>query len=106
MCGEVLRLANERIPWHKRPGSKSVCQKSGIPAGGYDAVTAADVQAATLRAIRKLLVCPSCSDKEKLRNGVGSTIVCGACGTTGEVAEFLEKKAGVRVGDRQHRYGG
>ena len=112
-CGAVLTLPNDRLPYHKRPGSGLTCPSSGAIAEGYDAV-APDPQA-VLRAIIKNAVCPN--PKCGAMGHVVSTpaddpraatypLMCAACRTVGMISSFLKAKMKTASLPAYHRYKG
>ena len=111
-CGAVLRLDNDRVPWHKRAGTHVNCSQSGAAAESWDAVYAIMVAGAPV-----VLQCPACRERGRIQNAGGTELACGGCGVVAGVAEFaragirkrieLQDKAKKEAAEpRRHRYGG
>lgn len=103
-CGALCKLENDRVPWHKRPGTRFNCTYSGAAAEGWDAVSVVVVEGVPLG-----LACPACASRV-IGNGpgAGALLVCRECGVAGTVAEFLAdavRKHAARGEGAKSRYG-
>ncbi len=81
-CSALLTLENDRVPWHRKPGTRFNCPRSGNDAENWDAVYV--VQGL-------VLACPECNEKSQISNGQGANLVCDVCGTVDGVAGFLAR---------------
>lgn len=106
-CGDVLKLENDRFPWHKRLGSRFNCQFAGSPAESRDPVVAVSVGSNKVA-----LACPECRGRGVKKQG--NMLVCTSCGTAGTIVEFAQSSLGkiqraglfgeAPVPKRRHRY--
>lgn len=102
-CGAFVRLENDRIPWHKKPGTRFNCHTSGVPAENWVPVKGKPI---TFQGMT--LSCPECKSRYHIRNapsGSSYPLACGACGTFGTLEEFLAE-AMAKTEPRRHRYVG
>ena len=97
-CGELLQLFNDRLPWHKKPTGGN-CSYSGVPAENWNAVPQAVADMAILEMLKKYkkVKCPKkgCGAVDEVRNapeGANYALVCGACGTTGDLKDFAAEE--------------
>lgn len=103
-CGAMLALENDRVPWHKKPGTSLNCPTSGTPAENWVPVPGKVVSVGGL-----VLACPECASKHHIRNAPKDSsypLACGACGAFGTLEEFVSEALKAKPVQRKHRYGG